>query len=194
MCDDATAAFEALQGAGIRIATEQEVLVLEIEDRPGALGEIAHGLGEARVNLTLVYLATNTRLVLAADNLADAKAADRLSYLVRLDLLQPGLGLLDRRRRLHGWPAWPRRRPLSAALEVALGLLEALPHLVTTQPSHRQIGLSIRQVVVRVVLGPFGRGQRRLRLLQLARRTRGLRRAAAPGRASGASAWVSLWP
>ena len=72
---DATAAFEALQRAGIRIAAEQEVLVLEIEDRPGALGEIAHRLGEARVNLTLVYLATNTRLVLAADNLADAKAA-----------------------------------------------------------------------------------------------------------------------
>ena len=72
---DATAAFEALQRAGIRIAAEQEVLVLEIEDRPGALGEVARKLGEARVNLTLVYLAANTRLVLAADNLADAKAA-----------------------------------------------------------------------------------------------------------------------
>jgi hypothetical protein len=72
---DATPAFEALQAAGVKIATEQEVLVLEIEDRPGALGEIAHQLGAAKVNLTLVYLATNTRLVLGADNLADAKAA-----------------------------------------------------------------------------------------------------------------------
>jgi hypothetical protein len=72
---EATAAFEALQRAGVRIAAEQEVLVLDIEDRPGALGEIAHRLGEARVNLTMAYLATNTRLVLAADNLADAKAA-----------------------------------------------------------------------------------------------------------------------
>ena len=75
LIDDATAAFEALQGAGIKIATEQEVLVLEIEDRPGALGEIAHELGAGKVNLTLVYLATNTRLVLGADNLAVAKAA-----------------------------------------------------------------------------------------------------------------------
>jgi hypothetical protein len=75
LVDDATPAFEALQGAGVKIATEQEVLVLEIEDRPGALGEIAHQLGAARVNLTLVYLATNTRLVLGADNLAAAKAA-----------------------------------------------------------------------------------------------------------------------
>ncbi len=72
---DATAAFEALQRARVRIAAEQEVLVLEVEDRPGALGEIARRLGDARVNLTLVYLATNTRLVLGADNLADAKAA-----------------------------------------------------------------------------------------------------------------------
>ena len=46
LVQDATAAFEALQSAGIRIAAEQEVLVLKIEDRPGALGEIARRLGE----------------------------------------------------------------------------------------------------------------------------------------------------
>jgi hypothetical protein len=75
LVDDPTPAFEALQGAGIKIASEQEVIVLRIEDRPGALGEVAHKLGAANVNLTTVYLATNTRLVLAADNLADAKSA-----------------------------------------------------------------------------------------------------------------------
>ena len=75
LVNDATSAFEALQAAGIKIAAEQEVLVLEIEDRPGALGDLARRLGDARVNLSLVYLATNTRLVLAADNLADAKSA-----------------------------------------------------------------------------------------------------------------------
>jgi hypothetical protein len=72
---DATAAFEALHGAGIKIAAEQEVIVLDIEDRPGALGEVAHKLGAANVNLTTAYLASNTRLVLAADNLAQAKSA-----------------------------------------------------------------------------------------------------------------------
>ena len=75
LIDDATAAFEALQRADIRIAAEQEVLVLDIEDRPGALGRTAHKLADAGVNLTLAYLATDTRLVLGADNLADAKAA-----------------------------------------------------------------------------------------------------------------------
>jgi len=75
LVDDPTPAFEALQRAGIKIATEQEVIVLDIEDRPGALGEVARKLGKANVNLTTAYLATNTRLVLGADNLADAKAA-----------------------------------------------------------------------------------------------------------------------
>ncbi|MGH3522153.1 MAG: ACT domain-containing protein [Mycobacterium sp.] len=75
LVQDATLAFEALQGAGIEVAEEQEVIVLHVEDRPGALGEVVHKLGAAKVNLETVYLATNTRLVLAADNLADAKAA-----------------------------------------------------------------------------------------------------------------------
>jgi hypothetical protein len=75
LVQDATRAFEALQGAGIKIVEEQEVIVLDIADRPGALGEVVHKLGVAKINLGTAYLATNTRLVLRADNLADAKAA-----------------------------------------------------------------------------------------------------------------------
>jgi hypothetical protein len=75
LVDDPTPAFEALEGARITIAAEQEVIVLEMEDRPGALGEIARKLGDAGVNITSAYLATNTRIVLAADDLAAAKSA-----------------------------------------------------------------------------------------------------------------------
>ncbi|MGX9791886.1 ACT domain-containing protein [Mycobacterium sp. MMS18-G62] len=75
LVQDATPAFEALEAAGIKIAAEQEVIVLDIEDRPGVLGEVARKLGAAKVNLTTAYLATNTRLVLGADNLAEAKSA-----------------------------------------------------------------------------------------------------------------------
>jgi hypothetical protein len=35
LVQDATSAFEALEGAGIKIAEEQEVIVLDIKDRPG---------------------------------------------------------------------------------------------------------------------------------------------------------------
>ena len=75
LVQDPTPAFEALAGAGIKVEEEQEVIVLNMEDRPGALAEAVQKLGYAKVNLATAYLATNTRLVLAADNLADAKAA-----------------------------------------------------------------------------------------------------------------------
>ena len=75
LVEDPTPAFEALQDSGIKIVAEQEVIVLDVEDRPGVLGEVARKLADANINLTTAYLATNTRLVLAADNLADAKAA-----------------------------------------------------------------------------------------------------------------------
>jgi hypothetical protein len=77
LVEDPTPAFEALHRAGIKIAAEQEVMVLNVEDRPGVLGEVARKLGDANVNLTTAYLATNTRLVLAADDLAAAKSALR---------------------------------------------------------------------------------------------------------------------
>lgn len=74
LIDDMTAAFGALADAGIDVVNEQEVVVIEVTDRPGELGTITRKLGDAGVNITLAYLATNTRLVLAADNLATAKS------------------------------------------------------------------------------------------------------------------------
>jgi hypothetical protein len=75
LVEDEAAAFEALDAVGIEVASEQEVVVVAVQDRPGVLGEVSDKLGEAEVNITLAYLATSTRMVLAADNLAEAKAA-----------------------------------------------------------------------------------------------------------------------
>lgn len=72
---DAEAAFNALEAGGVRVSAEAEVLVVQVEDHPGVLGEVTSALGEAGVNITLAYLATNTRLIVAADDLAKAKAA-----------------------------------------------------------------------------------------------------------------------
>ena len=67
-------AFSALADAKIQVAFEQEVAVVDVEDNPGVLGEVTRRLGVAGVNITLAYLATRTRLVLAADDLARAEA------------------------------------------------------------------------------------------------------------------------
>jgi hypothetical protein len=75
LVEDDEGAFRALSDAGIDVANEQEVAVVEVEeDRPGILGEITRRLGDADVNITLAYLATRTRLVFASDDLARAKA------------------------------------------------------------------------------------------------------------------------
>jgi hypothetical protein len=76
LVDEMAAAFAALASAGIKVASEQEVAVVPVvDDRPGVLGEISRKLGESGVNITLAYLATNTRLVFGADDLAAAKEA-----------------------------------------------------------------------------------------------------------------------
>jgi hypothetical protein len=77
LIDDLAPALEALEGAGVEIASEQEVIVVSLEDRPGALAEVARRLGEAEVNITLAYLGTSTRLALATDNFEGAVAALR---------------------------------------------------------------------------------------------------------------------
>jgi hypothetical protein len=73
LVEDEAAAFDALAEAGLEVALEQEVAVVDVEDNPGVLGEISRKLGEAGVNITLAYLATKTRLVFASDELARAK-------------------------------------------------------------------------------------------------------------------------
>ena len=77
LIDDATDAFTALAAADIEVALEQEVAVMPVDDQPGALGDASRRLGDAGVNVTLAYLATDTRLVFAADDLARAQGALR---------------------------------------------------------------------------------------------------------------------
>jgi hypothetical protein len=73
LVEDAADALTALAAAGLEVRFEQEVAVVALEDRPGALGDVTRRLGDSGINLTLAYLATNTRLVFAADNLDEAR-------------------------------------------------------------------------------------------------------------------------
>jgi hypothetical protein len=66
---DAAAATAALGAAGYSSVAEREVLAVDIEDRPGVLGELAGKIADAQVNVDLVYLATGPRLVLGAADL-----------------------------------------------------------------------------------------------------------------------------
>jgi len=74
LVEDDAAARRALQQAGLAVRGEREVLVLEIEDRPGVIGNITRRIAKAGVNVDLMYLATNTRLVIGVDDIDKARA------------------------------------------------------------------------------------------------------------------------
>lgn len=73
--DDPASAREALGEAGIDVAAEREVLVIDVQDEPGMLGSYAERLAAAGVNIELVYVATGTRLVFGVDDLDAARRA-----------------------------------------------------------------------------------------------------------------------
>jgi hypothetical protein len=75
--DDAVSrAREALQHAGLGVADEREVIVVDILDRPGSLGELTRELAEANVNVDLAYTTFGgVKIVIATDDLESARAA-----------------------------------------------------------------------------------------------------------------------
>ena len=62
------AAHDCLQKGGFRIVQEQQVLLVAVEDEPGAAAGVFQRLATAHVNIKYSYLATGNRLVIAADN------------------------------------------------------------------------------------------------------------------------------
>jgi hypothetical protein len=75
LVEDASGARRALEEAGLEVDMERDILLHEAEDRPGMLGETARKLANAGVNVDLLYKATQTKLVIGADDLEKARAA-----------------------------------------------------------------------------------------------------------------------
>src|SRR5688572_17389242 len=74
--DVAARAGEELRRAGMGVADEREVLVVDVDDRPGSLGELARELAEANVNIDLAYTTFGgVKLVIATDDLDNARRA-----------------------------------------------------------------------------------------------------------------------
>lgn len=77
LVEDAAGARRAFEEAGYSSLEEREVVVVGLEDRPGALGAVARRIADAGVNMELAYLATRTRLVVGAADLDTVRAAVR---------------------------------------------------------------------------------------------------------------------
>ena len=59
----------------LNVTRKREVVIVEIDDSPGALADLSRKVAEAGVNLDLVYVATRNRVVFGSDDLPGLKAA-----------------------------------------------------------------------------------------------------------------------
>ncbi len=75
LVEDAEGARRALEAIGMEVSAERDVMILEVDNRSGSLGEIAQKIADSGANLDLIYVASNSRLVVGADDLEKAQAA-----------------------------------------------------------------------------------------------------------------------
>jgi hypothetical protein len=76
LVEDAGTARGALDAAGIGVADEREAIVVDLHDKPGAMGEIARDLAEAGVNIDVAYtIFTGVRLVILTEDVEAARQA-----------------------------------------------------------------------------------------------------------------------
>jgi hypothetical protein len=59
----------------LAVTREREVVVIDVEDRPGVLADLTRKIARAGVDLDLVYVATRNRVVFGAGDLAALRAA-----------------------------------------------------------------------------------------------------------------------
>lgn len=65
---DPTTARRALEQAGHSVHAERDVVVVEVEDQPGVAAKLFRQIASQDVNVDLVYLATNTRIVIGGSD------------------------------------------------------------------------------------------------------------------------------
>jgi hypothetical protein len=70
----AEAARHSLAISHVAVTREREVVVVDVEDRPGVLADLTRKIARAGVDLDLVYVATRNRVVFGGPDLDGLKA------------------------------------------------------------------------------------------------------------------------
>jgi hypothetical protein len=71
----AEAARHLLAISHIAVTREREVVVVDVEDRPGVLADLTRRIAKAGINIELVYVATRDRVVFGAPDIPALRAA-----------------------------------------------------------------------------------------------------------------------
>src|SRR6478672_4829497 len=69
------AARHSLAISHLAVSREREVVVVDVEDRPGVLADLTRRIAKAGVDLDLVYVATRNRVVFGAPDVGALRAA-----------------------------------------------------------------------------------------------------------------------
>ena len=69
------AARHSLAISHLGVTREREVVVVDVEDRPGVLADLTRKIAKAGVDLDLVYVATRNRVVFGSADLAGLRGA-----------------------------------------------------------------------------------------------------------------------
>lgn len=71
----AEAAKHLLAISHVAVTRDREVVVIDVEDRPGVLADLARRVASAGINIDLLYVATRDRVVLGARDVAALRQA-----------------------------------------------------------------------------------------------------------------------
>jgi len=71
----AEAARHALALSQLAVSREREVIVVDVDDRPGVLADLTRKIAGAGVDLDLIYVATRNRVVFGAADLTALRAS-----------------------------------------------------------------------------------------------------------------------
>src|SRR5436190_3234348 len=71
----AEAARHVLAISHVAVTREREVVVVDVDDRPGVLADLTRKIARAGVNLDLVYIATRNRVVFGSPDIEDLRDA-----------------------------------------------------------------------------------------------------------------------
>ncbi|MFN2526212.1 MAG: ACT domain-containing protein [Actinomycetota bacterium] len=76
---DSAAARKAIEEVGYEVTEDRPVKIFDLEDRPGALGEVLRQMADAGANIDLIYMASNSRLIIATDDMRDDRLGVKMT-------------------------------------------------------------------------------------------------------------------
>src|SRR2546425_11164544 len=75
---DPMAARRAVEGAGFKVHAQREVIIADVEDRPGTLAAVLRPAADAEVSVDLVYSLGSNRIAIGGEELAELSGGPHL--------------------------------------------------------------------------------------------------------------------